>query len=82
MVMLGKALDMSNQEMILAETMGLFHDIGRFKQYAVFGTFNDKISVNHARLGIRQIAFHGILSACMINEKPLEHILSIVRYPQ
>ena len=40
-IMLGNALGLSDQEMILAETMGLFHDIGRFKQYEVYGTLND-----------------------------------------
>ena len=49
-IMLGNALSLSDQEMILAETMGLFHDIGRFKQYTVYGTFNDMESENHAEL--------------------------------
>lgn len=32
---------------------GLFHDFGRFPQYARFKTFHDGNSVNHARLGAR-----------------------------
>jgi len=70
-VMLGKALGLSDRKIILAETMGLFHDLGRFRQYATYGTFNDRISVNHARLGIRQMALHRVLSGYARDEKRL-----------
>jgi hypothetical protein len=68
-IMLGKALGLSDREMILAETMGLFHDIGRFKQYAVYGTFNDMESENHAQLGLREMAKHNVLTVCTREEK-------------
>ena len=68
-IMLGKALGLSDREMILAETMGLFHDIGRFKQYAVYGTFNDMASENHAELGLREMAKHNVLTVCSKEEK-------------
>ncbi|MBT8764090.1 HD domain-containing protein [Desulfohalobiaceae bacterium Ax17] len=35
----------------LTSLAALFHDIGRFEQYSRFKTFNDKLSVDHARLG-------------------------------
>ncbi len=70
-IMLGQELGLADQDMILAETMALFHDIGRFKQYAVYGTFSDMASENHARLGLRQIGTHKILSACPKQEKRL-----------
>jgi len=69
--MLGKELGLSDQDMVLAETIALFHDIGRFKQYAVHHTFNDFVSENHARLGLRQIAMYGLLSASTTAEKRL-----------
>ncbi len=68
-LMLGNALDVSEYDMMLAETMALFHDIGRFKQYAVYGTFSDKASENHARLGLRQMAVNKVLSVCTQEEK-------------
>jgi hypothetical protein len=68
-IMLGSALGLSDREMILAETMGLFHDIGRFKQYAVYGTFNDMVSENHAELGLKEMATHNVLSVCTKEEK-------------
>ncbi|MEJ2655934.1 MAG: HD domain-containing protein, partial [Desulfobacterales bacterium] len=69
MIMLGKAQGLSDQEMVLAEAMGLFHDIGRFKQYAVYGTFKDMESENHALLGLRELAAHNVLAGCTKDEK-------------
>lgn len=34
-----------------AEAIALFHDLGRFPQYAEFKTFRDAVSVNHGLLG-------------------------------
>lgn len=36
----------------LAEMSALYHDIGRFPQYARYGTFKDADSVNHGRQGL------------------------------
>lgn len=48
-------LGLSERRRILAEMIGLFHDIGRFKQFTLYRTFNDKLSVNHALLGLKEI---------------------------
>jgi len=69
--MIGGALNISEHEMLLAETIGLCHDIGRFEQYAVYGTFNDLISENHAKLSIRRIEKHKLLSTCGTHEKQI-----------
>jgi hypothetical protein len=70
-IMIGKAMNLSDDELILAETMALFHDIGRFEQYAKYGTFSDIASENHAKLSLRQIAIHGVLSENTKDEKRL-----------
>lgn len=36
----------------IAQLCALLHDIGRFEQFRQFKTFHDKISVNHAELGV------------------------------
>jgi len=51
-IMLGKDLGLTDQEVILAETMGLFHDIGRFRQLIEFNTFNDHLSLDHADFSV------------------------------
>ncbi|MDY6792750.1 MAG: HD domain-containing protein [Thermodesulfobacteriota bacterium] len=70
-IMIGHALNLSDDELILAETMALFHDMGRFEQYAKYGTFSDIASENHAKLSLRQMATHGVLSKNTKDEKRL-----------
>lgn len=40
---------------------GLYHDFGRFMQYARYKTFDDMHSVNHARLAVHEVKQHGLL---------------------
>lgn len=70
-VILGKALDLPPQEMLLAETMALFHDVGRFEQYAIYGTFKDAVSEDHAALGLRELDKHQVLAVCSDEERAL-----------
>jgi hypothetical protein len=70
-VMLGGALNLPAQDMLLAEMMALFHDLGRFKQYATYGTFEDGRSENHAALGLRELARDRVLSVCSDAERSL-----------
>ena len=46
-------LKLSNEQIKLAELIGIFHDIGRFKQAQIYNTFNDRISINHAQMGVK-----------------------------
>jgi len=63
-VKIGQAMNLSEHQLMLAETMAVFHDIGRFQQYAVYGTFQDAVSENHAGLGLKEMAREDILSRC------------------
>jgi putative nucleotidyltransferase with HDIG domain len=45
---LGAKLGFEVEDIKLAYFIGLFHDIGRFRQLIEFGTFNDSVSVDHA----------------------------------
>lgn len=49
-------LGLSARQRWLAEVIALFHDIGRFQQYAQYRTFVDHKSVDHAQLGLSIIA--------------------------
>ena len=49
---LARRLGLSPDGLRLAEVIALFHDIGRFPQYARYRTFQDRRSVNHAELGV------------------------------
>jgi hypothetical protein len=60
---LGKALELTPDELCLAEAAGLLHDVGRFPQYSRHRTFRDQDSEDHGRLGLRVINRHELLSA-------------------
>lgn len=61
-VRLAHAIGMNAQAVRVAEVIALFHDIGRFDQYHRYGTFNDRQSANHARLGVTVMKKNGVLS--------------------
>lgn len=53
---LAQHLVLEDHDILLAEMIGLFHDIGRFKQFKIYQTFNDRRSENHSLLGLKEIA--------------------------
>jgi HD superfamily phosphohydrolase YqeK len=63
-VEIAKGSSLSDNQIRLAETIALFHDIGRFLQYKKYRTFRDAISVNHGLLG----------SKILIKEKVLRNL--------
>lgn len=68
---LGKALCLESDKMMLAETMALFHDLGRFRQYETYKTFLDQQSENHARLSLQEMDAHGVLDPLTPHERNL-----------
>lgn len=48
---IARSLELSKEETDLAWLIGLLHDLGRFEQQKVYGTFNDAISIDHAKYG-------------------------------
>jgi len=63
MVFLGKSLGLSSQEMGIAKTAALLHDIGRFIQYERYATFSDPASENHAVLGVQVIQEQDLMAS-------------------
>ncbi|NJD57536.1 MAG: HD domain-containing protein [Nitrospirae bacterium] len=68
----------NKSKVMIAEAIGLLHDIGRFPQYAQYRTFRDSVSVNHGRLAAKVIESENILNGIPINEKDM--ILDAVRF--
>lgn len=54
--------------------IGLLHDIGRFSQIERFGTFNDKESIDHGRLGAKIIAVN-LPSASLVNKELIKQAI-------
>lgn len=58
---IAKSLNLSSEEIAIAELIGLFHDIGRFLQFTKYKTFIDSLSENHALLGINVLEENKVL---------------------
>jgi HD superfamily phosphohydrolase YqeK len=69
---------LKSEEILLAEATALFHDIGRFRQYAEYKTFRDAISVNHATLGTTVLREQGVLRRLPEREQTL--ILEAIKF--
>lgn len=77
-LLLAKSEKVSEEGCRLAETLALFHDLGRFEQFTKYKTFKDSESENHALLGIKILKRKGILSRLSRKEKSL--ILKTIEY--
>ncbi len=70
-VRIAEDLDLDQQETRLAETIALFHDVGRFSQYQQHRTFDDSISVNHAVLGSKVLLENNVLGGLPKQEQDI-----------
>jgi hypothetical protein len=59
---IGKSLKLNDDELRVSEIIALFHDIGRFEQYARYKTFVDQQSEDHAELGIKILKRNDVLN--------------------
>ncbi|MCK9176038.1 MAG: HD domain-containing protein [Desulforhopalus sp.] len=75
---LGQQLGLNASELRLAEITALFHDIGRFEQFARYGTFVDGKSVNHAQLGVSILQEKKVLAR--LDDSVRDLILRIISY--
>lgn len=77
-IYIGRNIGLNDDKLLLAETMALFHDVGRFEQYATYRTFADHLSVNHAEFGVQILRNQGVLDRLDVEEKEL--ILRAILY--
>ena len=50
---IAEKLELKEEDILLAELIGLLHDIGRFEQIRKYNTFLDKLSINHGEYGVK-----------------------------
>ena len=70
-VSIATELGCDSADLLLAETIGLLHDVGRFPQYCQYRTFKDADSENHATRSVRVITEEKILADLAEEEKRL-----------
>jgi len=75
---IGRRLDLSPENLRLAEVMALLHDVGRFEQVKRYRTFVDMKSENHGELGVKVLQTEKPLAS--LNEATQELILKAVAY--
>jgi hypothetical protein len=71
MEMLCTSLDLAGPTTARACAAAMVHDMGRFPQFAVFNTYSDARSKNHAALGCREILRSKILSHLSATDRQL-----------
>lgn len=76
--LISRQLDWPREEVLLARTVGLLHDIARFEQYSRFGTFRDPLSFDHGAYGAELLSELEVLGS--VDQPTLELIGSAVRY--
>ena len=64
-------LGLSDEDVALAEIMGLLHDVGRFRQFTVYRTFKDHLSEDHATAGLKLMEEHRLLDGLLPWEQSL-----------
>jgi putative nucleotidyltransferase with HDIG domain len=67
-------LKLNEEDILLAQLIGLLHDIGRFEQLRIYDTFRDCDSVDHANLGVK-ILFEDGLIRNFIEETKYDEII-------
>lgn len=66
---LAREIGLCDHDIDVAWTIGLLHDVGRFEQLRRFGTFKDRISVDHAELAVEILFDEGEIKNYPIDEK-------------
>lgn len=69
-------LGLSQEDVELAELIGLLHDIGRFEQVRLYHTFVDKDSINHGEYGAK-ILFEDGLIRNFIKDNKFDKIIKL-----
>ncbi len=70
-VTIASGVGLTGEELFLAESIALLHDVGRFPQYRKFRTFKDADSENHAIRSVRVISGEKLLAGLPQGERRL-----------
>ena len=66
---MAESLKLQEEDVKLAELIGLLHDIGRFEQVKRYGTFVDYLSENHAEIGVKILFEEGLIRNFIEDDK-------------
>ena len=66
---IAQQLELNEEDIKLAELIGLLHDIGRFEQVRLYHTFMDKDSINHGEFGVKLLFEEGLIRKFIETDK-------------
>ena len=70
-LLMAEELGLNDEQKMLAETIALFHDVGRFEQFIKYRTYNDVGTENHSLLGLKVLAEYKLLDCLDKREKKI-----------
>jgi hypothetical protein len=70
-LLIAEGLGLNQQQKLIAQTVTLFHDVGRFEQYMKYHTYNDVGTENHSLLGLKVLADNKVLDCLDKHEKDI-----------
>ena len=68
---LADKLGLGENDRLLAETIAIFHDVGRFRQFAEYRTYCDPRSINHNLLAVEILRQNNVLDILQDGEKKI-----------
>lgn len=71
---IAQELNLDEEQILLAQLIGLLHDIGRFEQVRIYDTFTDRHSIDHADFAV-QILFEDGLIRNFIQDTKYDEII-------
>ena len=69
MAYLAGELGLDENQRLIADTVALFHDIGRFRQFEEYQTYHDPRSLNHCILGLEVLGEYDVLAGVEQGER-------------
>jgi len=73
------SLNLNDELIEVAAFIGLVHDIGRFKQWEIYHTYNDLKSVDHAMVGIKILFDNNFIKKFIVDNKYYDIILNAIK---
>jgi len=65
---IAREIGFSDEDTDLSWTIGMLHDIARFEQVRIYGSFNDAETVDHADFGVKLLFEDGLIEHFCIDE--------------
>ena len=76
---IGKSINLNEEDLYLAETCAILHDIARFKQATEYDTFEDSLSFDHGDMGEKILRKNDYINNYLSNPLDKELIIKTVR---